>query len=178
MSDNVTDRVAMTNELERVRADFRHLMAVATDDDWAKSTSGTRWTNEQLLFHMVFGYMVVQRLLPLVRTFGHLPQSLSRGFARMLDGATRPFHVINYYGSCMAARVYNRDRMAAKFERVIDSLERSLIRERDNAFRRGMHCPTHWDPYFRDYMTLADMYRYPGLHYDHHRRQLTLARLS
>ncbi len=24
-------------------------------------------------------------------------------------------------------------------------------------------------------LTLAEIYRYPGLHYDHHRRQLTLA---
>ncbi|WP_440446560.1 hypothetical protein [Nocardia amamiensis] len=45
-----------------------------------------------------------------------------------------PFDVINYYGSCWAARVYN----------------------------------------FADYMTLADIYAYPGRHYDHHRRQLTL----
>jgi DinB superfamily len=168
------DRVALAGEFERVRADFRHLMDIATDEDWDMPTVGTRWTNEQLLFHMVFGYMVVQRLLRLVRLFGHLPRPLSRGFARILNAATRPFHVINYYGSCLAARVYDRHRMAAKLDRVIDSLERSLIRERDNAFCLGMHCPTRWDPYFRDYMSLAEIYRYPGRHYDHHRRQLTL----
>jgi DinB superfamily len=177
MIDNITDRAALIGEFERARTDFHHLVAIATDDDWAKPTAGTRWTNEQLLFHMVFGYMVVQRLLIFVRVFGYLPRSFGRGFARMLNGV-RPFHAINYYGSCMAARVYNRHRMGAKLDRVIDSLGRSVIRERDNAFRRGMHCPTRWDPYFRNYMTLADMYRYPGQHYDHHRRQLTLAKLS
>jgi hypothetical protein len=26
-------------------------------------------------------------------------------------------------------------------------------------------------------MTVADIYRYPGQHYDHHRRQLTLEKL-
>ena len=41
-----------------------------------------------------------------------------------------------------------------------------------------MHFPVGWDPYFRDYMTLADIYRYPGQHYDHHRRQLTLTNLG
>ena len=41
-------------------------------DAWAKPTGGTRWTNEQLLFHMVFGYMIVQRLLILVRVFSRL----------------------------------------------------------------------------------------------------------
>jgi len=177
MTDGVVDRAALVADLERARADFLHLLGIATDDDFCKPTSGTRWTNEQLLFHMVFGYMVVQRLLLLVRVFGRLPQAFSRRFAWMLNGAARPFHEINYHGSCMAARVYNRERMAAKLVRVIDSLERSLRSLNDTELRRGMHCPTDWDPYFRDYMTLEDIYRYPGLHYDHHRRQLTLLRL-
>ena len=37
------------------------------------SRRGTRWTSEQLLFHMVFGYMIVQRLLILVKVFSRLP---------------------------------------------------------------------------------------------------------
>jgi hypothetical protein len=176
MTDSQFDRTALIDDLERARTDFHHLVDIATDDDWTKLTCGTRWTNEQLLFHMVFGYMVVQRLLVLVRAFGHFPRSFSRVFAQALNATTPQFHVINYYGSCMAARVYNRTRMAAKLDRVIASLERSVVRECDNAFRRGMHYPTRWDPYFRDYMTLEDVYRYPGRHYDHHRWQLTLAR--
>jgi DinB superfamily len=172
------DPALLTAEFERVRADFQHLIALAGENDWAKPTLGTRWTNEQLLFHMVFGYMVVRRLLILVRLFGRLPDPLSRGFARLLDSATRPFDLINYYGSCLAATVYNRRRMAAKLNRTIDSLERSLRRQPPHAFRRGMHYRVHWDPYFREYMTLADIYRYPGLHYDHHRQQLTLSNLG
>ena len=98
---------------------------------------GTRWTNEQLMFHMVFGYMVVQRLLLLVRLFGPLPRRISRGYACVLDAATAPFDVINYYGSRMAARVYNRKRMGAKLNRVIDALEQSLSRDDEDALRRG-----------------------------------------
>jgi hypothetical protein len=45
-------------------------------------------------------------------------------------------------------------------------------------FLHCMHFPTRWDPYFRDLMTVADVYRYPGQHYDHHRRQLTLSRMT
>jgi hypothetical protein len=171
------DRAALAADLERVRTDFHHLLAVACDD-WSKPTSGTRWNNEQLLFHMVFGYMIAQRLVLIMSFFGRLPDALSRGFARILDAGTPPFDVINYYGSCLAARIYHRKRMEAKLDRVIDALERSLKSKGDNAFRRGMHYPTRWDPYFRDYMTLADIYRYPGQHYDHHRRQLTLTRLG
>ena len=123
---------------------------------------------------MVFGYMVVQRLLLLVRLFDRLPDSVSRRYARVLNAVTPAFDVINYYGSRFAARIYDRKRMAAKLDRVINSLQRSLRRAPEDAFRRGMHYPKDWDPYFRDYMTLEDVYRYPGQHYDHHRRQLTL----
>ena len=57
---------------------------------------------------------------------------------------------------------------------MIAALERSLEREPDSALRRGMHCPTSWDPFFTDYMTLYDIYQYPTRHFDFHRRQLTL----
>ena len=86
----------------------------------------------------------------------------------------RPFDVINYYGSCAAALVYNRRRMGAKMDRVIASLQRKLAREPDDGLRRGMHFPTRWDPFFKDYMTLEDVYRYPGQHFDFHIHQLAL----
>jgi hypothetical protein len=37
-----------------------------------------------------------------------------------------------------------------------------------------MHFPTQWDSFVNDYMTLEDVYRYPGQHFDFHQRQLTL----
>jgi hypothetical protein len=37
-----------------------------------------------------------------------------------------------------------------------------------------MHYPTRWDPFFGDFMTLADLYRFPTQHFDFHARQLTL----
>ncbi|WP_350356006.1 hypothetical protein [Mycolicibacterium crocinum] len=40
----------------------------------------TRWTNEQLLFD-ILGYMIVQRLIVLVRVLGRLPDPVSRVFA-------------------------------------------------------------------------------------------------
>ena len=86
---------------------------------------------------MVFGYMVVQRLLVLVRIFSRLPDPVSRTFANILDAATKPFHIINYYGSCAAALFYNRRRMGAKLDRVIASLQRQLARESNPDFARA-----------------------------------------
>jgi hypothetical protein len=168
------DRDDIAADLERARIEFHRLVEAAGPDDWGKPTLGTRWTNEQLLFHMVFGYMVVQRLLVLVRIFSRLPHRVSRVYANILNAATKPFHIINYYGSCAAALVYNRRRMGAKLDRVIASLQRQLARENDADFARGMHYPTQWDPFFEDFMTLDDVYRYPGRHFDFHARQLTL----
>jgi hypothetical protein len=170
------DRTEIAADLERARAEFHRLLAEAERHDaWSKPTRGTRWTNEPLLFHMVFGYMVVQRLLILVRVFSRLPDAVSRAFASVLNAATAPFDVINYYGSCAAALVYNRHRMGGKMDRVIAALQRKLARESDDALRRGMHFPPRWDPFFKDYMTLEDVYRYPGQHFDFHKRQLTLS---
>jgi Mycothiol maleylpyruvate isomerase N-terminal domain len=53
MMTDAVDREALFIELERVRADIRHLLAIATDDDWDRPSAGTGWTNEQLLFHML-----------------------------------------------------------------------------------------------------------------------------
>src|SRR5262245_4317740 len=138
---------------------------------------GTRWNNEQVLFHMVFGDMVVLRLLIVVRVLGRLPGVVSRGYAGILNAAATPFHAINYYGTCLAASYYNRNRMGARMDRTIASLKRTISHADDDALLRGMHFPTRWDPYFCDYMSLADVYKYPGQHYDHHRRQLTLSRM-
>jgi hypothetical protein len=64
--------------------------------------------------------------------------------------------------------------MGAKMDRVIASLQRKLARESNDAFHRGMHFPTRWDPFFKDYMPLEGVYRYPGKHFDFHKRQLIL----
>lgn len=149
-------------------------LAAASDADLRRRSAGTRWTNEELLFHMVFGYMVVQALLPLVRMFAALPAPYSRGFARMLNAGTVPFDVVNYLGSKAAARVFNRKRMAAKLRRVTRSLERRLEGESAASLARGMSFPDRWDPFFTPWMPVADVYAYPILHFDFHAAQLSL----
>ena len=172
------DRQAVLDELERARADFHDLVDSATKAELRLPSNGTRWTNDQLLFHMLFGYMLVRTLLPLVRMLARAPRGVSRRFATALNAATRPFHVINYLGSLGGARVLGHAGMERVFDSVIAHLSASLIKESEEQLGRGMHFPIGWDPYFKDYMTLADVYHYPTQHYDHHRRQLTLHRAT
>ncbi len=167
------DRQAAHEQWERDRATLHRLVAAATTADLHRRSQGTRWTNQQLLFHLVFGYQIVRALLILVRLFGRLPDPAGRGFAAVLNAATPPFHVINYLGSCGGGLIGPRC-AAAWLDHIIASLHRSLDRADEADLARGMHYPTRWDPFFRDYMTLADIYRYPAQHFTFHQRQLTL----
>jgi DinB superfamily len=172
--ENVLDKVEIVTEMWEAAADFRVLLDGATSVELRRGSDGTKWSNEQLLFHMLFGYLVVRRLLPLVRILGRLPDPVSRVFAAALNAATRPFHVVNYLGSLGGARVLGHAGMERAFDRVVNGLAASLLQADDADLSRGMHFPTGWDPYFQDYMTLRDVYHYATQHYRHHRRQLTL----
>lgn len=168
------DRAAARDEMNQARQEFRQLLAAASRADLRRPSDGTRWTNRQLLFHMLLGYLVTRTLLPLARVLGRLPRPASQAFACLLDAASRPFHLVNYLGSCAGARAVSPARMVRMMDTVTAALQRSLDKEASSVLRRGMHYPRHWDPLFGDYMTLAALYRYPTRHYRYHQRQLTL----
>ena len=168
------DRQVLHNELDQARIAFHRLVSGAANADLRRRSIGTRWTNKQLLFHMVFGYLLVRRLLPLVRTFDRLPDGASRLFAAALNLATRPFHVINYLGSYGGGRVLTTAHMAVVLDRTVRSLHHSLDSAHDADLRRMMHFPTSWDPYFSDTLTLAEVYHFARLHFEHHRAQLSI----
>ncbi|HEY8294520.1 MAG TPA: DinB family protein [Micrococcaceae bacterium] len=168
------DRTAIAAEYRRACADLEGYLSTASDAGLRGNSRGTSWSNEELLFHMVFGFMIVRALLPLVRLFGGLPASWNRDVARLLNAATRPFDVVNYLGSKAAAKVFNRRRMAARMRRTTAALAAKLAAEPETALARGMDFPTRWDPFFKPRMTLADVYAYPVLHFDFHARQLDL----
>jgi hypothetical protein len=167
-------RREITEEMTRTRLDFHRTVDGASVADLRRPTNGTRWTNEQLLFHMLFGYLLARNLMVLVRIFARLPRGVCRHFAAGLNAATRPFHLINYLGSLGGARVLGYAGMERLMDRVTQHLQSSLANETDDCLNRGMHFPVGWDPYFNDFMTVKDVYHYATQHYDHHRRQLTL----
>ena len=171
-------RQTIHDELERVRSDFHTLVTAASPADLRRPSSGTRWTNGQLLFHMFFGYLVVRRLLPLVRLMGRLPEPVSRIFARVLEAGTRPFHIINYQSDRGAARVIHGPQLLRWFDRTLDTLQAQLAAEPAAALARGMHMPVSWGPYFRGWMSLAEIYHYGTQHYGHRRQQLTIGQAS
>ncbi|MFE4226543.1 DinB family protein [Arthrobacter sp. NPDC056886] len=158
----------------RARRDLDALLQGAAPADLHRKTDGTRWTNEELLFHMVFGYMVVRALLPLVNVVSRLPRPVGRAFAALLNAGTRPFDAVNYWGSRGAALVFNRRRMSRKLGKTIAALSRRLGHESSESLARSMPFPDRWDPFFTPLMTLNDVYAYPTHHFDFHAQQLSL----
>jgi hypothetical protein len=169
------DVAGVSAELEQARVAFSGLVDRATAEDLRRRSAGTRWTNRQLLFHMVFGYLVVRSLLPLVRVFGRLPLSFSRRFSSVLQAVRGPYHQINWAGSCLGGALLSPAAMAALLDRTIAALRRSLEAENQYGLNLRMAFPGSWDPYFTETMTVLDVYHFGTQHFDHHRRQLTLA---
>ena len=66
------DKEQICAEMDRVRYDYRELLDTATVAELRKPTDGTKWNNEQLLFHMLFGYLLVRDLRLLVWVFSRL----------------------------------------------------------------------------------------------------------
>ena len=106
-------------DLERVAADFHVLVVSATRAELLAPTDGTKWTNRALLFHMLFGFLLVHALLVLVKGFGRLPDAVSRTFAAVLNAGTRPFHVLNYLCALPGGRVLRTDTMVSLMESTI-----------------------------------------------------------
>jgi SAM-dependent methyltransferase len=165
---------AIRAQLERDRAEFTDLVRRCTPADLARVSNGTRWTNRELVFHMLFGYLITRTLRLVIKIVGRVPVGVQRRFAALLDAGTRPFDRINYWGSVVGGRLLRPASMVAWMDRVITALCRHLDRDGAAALQVAMAFPTRWDPYFTDRMTLAGLYRYSTLHFDHHRRQLTL----
>lgn len=90
MTVDSVDREAIYEDLRRVRVTFRRLVE-ASPEDLARPSSGTRWTNKQLLLHMLFGYLITRALIVLAGTFARLPARASQVFAGLLIAATGPF---------------------------------------------------------------------------------------
>jgi len=173
MVEDDVDRDAIILEMDDARTTFHRLLGAADSTGLHRRSNGTNWTNEQLLFHMLFGYLIVRALLILVRVFGRLPAPVSRGFAAVLNFGTAPFNLVNYWGSRFGALTFNHRRMGPKLDRVIESLQGRLRRENAADLARSMSYPTRWDPFFTPTMTLADVYHYPTQHFDFHRQQLS-----
>jgi hypothetical protein len=165
-------RLHLRAELEAARQEFHAMAAAVSEEAWSEPSNNPGWTNGQVLFHVLLGFLLVPPLARLLVVFGHLPGALGRAFARLLDLPTPFFHGINAAGPRGAARMLGRNGVIARFDRVHRVILTRLERVRPEQWTLAMAYPTRWDPRFRSEMRLEDLFHYPVLHLRHHRSQL------
>jgi hypothetical protein len=136
------------------------------------------WNNGELIAHMLFGFIIVRALTPVVRIWARLPPVMSRPFAWLLNLNTRPFNWINAIGARLQGRVFTRGRLRGQLKSTHQALVKASERIGEFEWQRGMHMPSKWDPNFADFMTLEDIFHYPVAHYEFHLKQLALPRVS
>jgi uncharacterized damage-inducible protein DinB len=159
-------------ELEAARREFHAALATLSDVAWGQPSANAGWTNGQLLFHITFAFILVASLLQILRLFGRLPPPVSRVFAGLLDLSTVLFNRMNALGPRVGARVYDRDTLARRYDRVHRSLRGKLDHLRAADWQLGMYYPRRWDPRFKEYMRIGDVVRYTIHHQRHHLDQL------
>lgn len=169
------DRQAVHEDLDRARDTFRQLLDGAAADQLRRRSNGTSWNNRQLLFHMLLGFLIMRALLALARIVARLPRWAGAVWAKLLNAGTKPFDIVNFASSWLGGSVMPRRAMVVLCDRTIAALHRRLDRENENSLAKGMPYPTRWDPFFREFMTVADLYRFPVQHFDFHRNQLSLS---
>jgi hypothetical protein len=159
-------------ELEAARLTFHALLDSLSDQDLKQPSANPAWTNQQILFHMAFGYFLIPSLIAIVLIFGRLPDVFSETFAALLNAVTRPFNAINALGPQGGGRILGRQALSATFDTVYALIVGLLRLLPESELRRGMHYPTRWDSLFRDYMTMAEIFRFPMVHFYFHLSQI------
>lgn len=165
-------------DLQWIAQDFSRILRQATAEELQAPTSGTRWTNRQLLFHMLLGQEITRTFLVLIGGFSRLPPGASRAWSQLLGACTRPYNTVNWAGAVIGGTIIKPERM----QRMMDSATNSIVRWYDRAvtedLARGMSVPPSWDPYFSPWMNRRDLLTWAPKHYRHHRNQLTLADIN
>jgi hypothetical protein len=165
-------KAAVKAELESTRAAFHALLDSLTEGDLRKQSLNPGWTNGEILAHMLFGFIILNVLMPMARLWGQLPRSSSRPFAGLLNAITKPFNWFNALGARMQAMVFTYRRLGKLYDRVHSSLIKKVDSIKDNEWQRGMYYPTRWDPNFSEFMTLEKLLHYPVLHFNYHLDQI------
>ena len=167
-----TRRARLRSDLEAARGEFHAMVASISEQGWTEPSQNPGWTNSQLLFHVLLGFILVRPLAGILVFFGHLPPLCSRVFAGVLNISTPLFNRINAVGPRAGARLLGRAAVISKFDQVHGAVLARLDRVRPRDWALTMHYPTRWDPRFQTSMGLEDLFRYPIDHLRHHRHQL------
>lgn len=172
MNNHREIRETIRGELEATRKVFHALLASLSESDLQRQSHNPGWTNGEILAHMTFGFIVLHVLLPLARFWAYLPKWTSKAFAWLLNAFTGPFNWINALGTRGQARLFTYRRLGKIYDWANDRILKQIDHLRDEEWERGMYYPTRWDPNFKDFMTIHELFHYPVKHFNFHLRQV------
>ena len=164
----------LKNELESASNVFISLVDKLSKKDLSKGSHNRGWNNGEILFHMLFGYLILNALIPIVFLFGSLPRSYSKVFVNILNLFTPVFNFINGIGARGGAKVFYGKRLINLSDKIFGSLLKKIKSFGEKDLQKGMHFPTRWDSLFKDYMTLEDVFNYTKRHFIFHCKQLNV----
>lgn len=168
----MTNTQYIRTELKSTRATFHSLLNSLSEADLKRKSRNAGWTNGEILAHMLFGFIILNALLPMARLWGRLPKWTSKPFAWLLNAFTVPFNWINALGARLQARVFTYRRLGKLFDWVHASLLRQIDSINDDEWEHGMYYPTRWDSNFDEFMTIKKLFHYPVVHFNFHIDQI------
>src|SRR5690242_17032083 len=167
-----TIREEIRKELDTAHAEFHKLLAALSEEDFQRPSLNSGWTNGEIVAHMMFGFVVVNMLLPLARLWGRLPKGSSKWFAALLNLFTGPFNWVNALGARGQGKFFTHKRIGTIYDRVYFSLLGKINSIKEEEWGRGMYYPTNWDSNFSEFMTLEKLFHYPVIHFNFHLEQI------
>jgi hypothetical protein len=171
-SDIEARRAQLRADLEGSQREFHALIDSLPEHGWTAPSHNPGWTNGQLLFHILLGFILVGPLASLLMVFGHLPRVCSKVFAGSLNFSTPLFNRLNAIGPRVGARLLGREGVLRTFDQVHGAIITRLDHLQPSHWALTMHYPTRWDPRFQREMRFEDLFRYPIDHLHHHSQQL------
>jgi hypothetical protein len=90
----------------------------------------------------------------------------------LLNSLVVPFNAINALGPRGGGVLFTRSALENVYDGVHTLLVKWIQRLSDEELARGMYYPSTWDPLFGDYMTLAEILRFPMVHFYFHVNQI------
>lgn len=163
---------SIRSELEATRQVFHAMLDSLTEEDLHRQSLNPGWTNGEILAHMLFGFIILNVLMPMARLWGRLPKGSSKWFAQLLNAITGPFNWFNAIGARMQGKFFTYKRSAKLYDRVYFSLLKQVDTIAEDEWEHGMYYPKKWDANFDEFMTLEKLFHYPIIHFNFHLNQI------
>ena len=171
-TDDLFSAKKISTLYDSTRDEFHALLESISEEDWNKQSLNSGWSNGEIFAHILFGFIILNALLPMARIWGKLPKATSKPFANFLNFITRPFNWINALGARGQGRVFTYRNVGKIFDKVLSSLLSKANTIHGDEWQTGMYYPAKWDPNFNDFMTLEKLFLYPIAHFKLHQNQI------